>query len=414
MLLSHAGECRDSFGPLDKAVQPSFYPFPNQFIFPSIRVKKTPPDGAVMNFSQYPVSPHPVELPRKDLRQMIRVVRLLYKLSENAVYQALIKPELPASAQINPGHHSVMMGYDFHLSASGPKLIEVNTNAGGLWLACLCDNINASAFPGRLGGILLNSFINEFALFSKNSNARPACIVILDDHPEAQFLYPEMQLFEKLFQQAGIDAVIASPESLIAKSSGLYINGKRIDMVYNRHCDFYLQTAGMQAVCKAWMNAEVCLSPNPYTYGLLADKRRMISWSNPEFLGALGLSHRDRALLAGVIPQTRLLESLASEDAWHTRKQLVFKPDTGYAGRGVYVGDKLTKTKFAELNPHNTLVQQRVLASITKSGNNELFKTDFRLFVYRNRVLSVAARLYQGQVTNLRTENGGFAKVFLV
>ena len=29
------------------------------------------------------------------------------------------------------------MGYDFHLGAGGPKLIEVNTNAGGAFLNAL-------------------------------------------------------------------------------------------------------------------------------------------------------------------------------------------------------------------------------------------------------------------------------------
>jgi len=32
-----------------------------------------------MNYLHYPVSPYYVELPRKDLRQMIRAVRLLHK-----------------------------------------------------------------------------------------------------------------------------------------------------------------------------------------------------------------------------------------------------------------------------------------------------------------------------------------------
>lgn len=367
-----------------------------------------------MNHPNYPVSSHHVELARKDLRQMIRVARLLYRLSENTAYQALIQAELPASALMNPGHYSVMMGYDFHLDTSGPRLIEVNTNAGGLWLACLSADSNALTFPDRVGRALLNSFMSEFALFSQNANARPAFIVILDDHPETQFLYPEMQVFERLFRQAGIDAVIAAPESLSAKINGLYIGNKRIDMIYNRHCDFYLQTAGMRAVHDAWMNAEVCLSPNPYTYGLLADKKRMILWSDPGLMEALGLSPRNRALLAAAIPQTCLLESLTSEEAWRTRKQWVFKPGTGYASRGVYAGDKLTRTKFAELIPNDTLVQQYVPASITHADNDDSFKTDFRLFAYRNRVLCVSARLYRGQVTNLRTENGGFARVLLV
>ena len=40
-------------------------------------------------------------------------------------------------------------------------------------------------------------------------------------------------------------------------------------------------------------------------------------------------------------------------------------------------------------------------------------KTDLRLYAYRNRVLGVTARLYHGQVTNLRTPGGGFARVRL-
>ena len=31
----------------------------------------------------------------------------------------------------------VFMGYDFHLAADGPKLIEINTNAGGAFLNAL-------------------------------------------------------------------------------------------------------------------------------------------------------------------------------------------------------------------------------------------------------------------------------------
>ena len=40
-------------------------------------------------------------------------------------------------------------------------------------------------------------------------------------------------------------------------------------------------------------------------------------------------------------------------------------------------------------------------------------KYDLRLFAYRGRILGVTARLYRGQVTNLRTEGGGFARVTL-
>jgi hypothetical protein len=119
-------------------------------------------------------------------------------------------------------------------------------------------------------------------------------------------------------------------------------------------------------------------------------------------------------VLARAIPQTRWLNALSREEVWATRKSWVFKPDTSYGSRGVYVGDKLTKGKLAELNPDTTLMQQRIPPSLCRVDAQTHFKTDFRLFVYRNRVLAITARLYQGQVTNLRTEQGGFAQIKLV
>jgi len=72
-----------------------------------------------MNHIPYPISPYHVELPTSDLRQMISLVKALYRLSQNCAYQELVANRLPATARLNPGHHAVMMGYDFHLSASG-------------------------------------------------------------------------------------------------------------------------------------------------------------------------------------------------------------------------------------------------------------------------------------------------------
>lgn len=367
-----------------------------------------------MTKSNYPISPYHAELPRHDLRVMIRLVRLLHKLSENRTYQSLLQEQLPITAQINNNHHAVMMGYDFHLSPTGPKLIEVNTNAGGLWLAYLCYQPNAGAFTPRLGNKLLETFISDYASFRQNSAARPELIVILDEQPETQFLYPEMQVFAQLFRQAGIETAIAAPEDVTTKNAGIYLGNKRIDLIYNRHCDFYLETASMSLVRDAWLNAQVCLSPNPRAYGLLADKRRMIIWSNPELLAELGLNQQEITLLGKTIPQTLPLAAISHTETWNTRKQWVFKPDTGYGSRGVYVGDKLTKSKLAELDPDNTLIQQRISPSLTQISTDLAFKTDFRLFVYRNQILAISARLYQGQVTNLRTENGGFAKIRLV
>ncbi|MEC4750085.1 hypothetical protein [Methylomicrobium sp. Wu6] len=367
-----------------------------------------------MNPSSPPVSPYSADLSCRDLRRMIRVARLLHKLSENPAYQGHLESVLPASARFNPGHHAVMMGYDFHLAEAGPKLIEVNTNAGGIWYANLSHDIEATEFSGRLGSKLLKTFFDDYARYLNDPSARPETLAILDENPAEQPLNSEMQVFAALFKKAGIDAVIADPAEIEAKDGGLYFAGKRIEMIYNRHCDFYLESPAVENIRAAYLKGRVCLSPNPRAYGLLADKRRMMLWCQPAIMRDFGLPEAELSILAETVPETRLLASLTPEEAWRTRKQWVFKPETGYASRGVYVGEKLTKHKLAELVLDDILIQQRIPPSLTLGEDQQAFKTDYRLFAYRDRILGVSARIYQGQVTNLRTQNGGFAKVRLI
>jgi hypothetical protein len=92
----------------------------------------------------------------------------------------------------------------------------------------------------------------------------------------------------------------------------------------------------------------------------------------------------------------------------------VFKPVDRFGSRGVLVGEKMTRGRFEQLDPDTTLVQQLVPPSLTGVPGFGDMKTDLRLYAYRERVFGVTARLYRGQVTNLRTAGGGFAAVHVV
>ncbi len=366
-----------------------------------------------MNQAPLPISAFSASITKKDLSSMLKFIGTVTKLANDENYQAQLITELPITGQHPLNHYAVMMAYDFHLSALGPKLIEINTNAGGLWFAYRCYVQQAKQFEGRFAQRLLNTFLTDYALFKQTTTAKPSTLVILDEQPKTQFLYPEMTLFVALFQQAGITALIADPSQLYLKDDGLYIDNQRVDMIYNRHCDFYLTTPSMCHIKDAWLQNTVCLSPNPRLYGLLADKRRMILWSNPQQLAHFQLTLAERQLFADIIPKTQLLSELSLENAWLTRKQWVFKPTIGFGSQGVYVGHKLTKTKLNNLPPEHTLIQQWIPPSVSYNENNLAFKTDIRLFVYHQHPLAITARLYQGQVTNMHTPHGGFAKVVI-
>ncbi|HKL49519.1 MAG TPA: hypothetical protein VJ882_07695, partial [Desulfuromonadales bacterium] len=237
------------------------------------------------------------ELPRTELAHMIRIVRTLDRLSRTESYRRFIAAGLPEAARFNPGHDSVMMGYDFHLTREGVKLIEVNTNAGGgllSYLAHVPDSILAAIdLPGRLKAQLLRSFAAEKGGFNGTEPTQPRHIAIVDEFPAGQFLYPEMKAFAELFRNWGSDATIADPSELDAGSQGVSYKGRQIDLIYNRHCDFYLESAALSGIRAAYTAGTVCLTPNPFTYGLLADKRRMVLWNDADLLCRLGLEKRE-------------------------------------------------------------------------------------------------------------------------
>jgi hypothetical protein len=238
--------------------------------------------------------------------------------------------------------------------------------------------------------------------------------VIVDERPEKQPLFTEMRVFCEWMSEGGLDVHIADPSQLDLKSDGLYLQGEKVNMIYNRHCDFFLEEDALAPIRSAYLNKQVCLSPNPFAYGLLADKRRMILWSDKKIMQTLKFEESELKLLEDVVPSSYLLADWSDDDLWAQRKQLIFKPVTRFGSRGVLPGKGITRKRYNELDPQTTLVQQLIPPSLEKDDEGHDFKVDFRLYVYRNHLVGVAARLYQGQVTNLKTVGGGFAPVRLI
>jgi hypothetical protein len=361
---------------------------------------------------RFPISRIRVPLARVDLQQMLDLLRLSWKLHKTPAYQRLIAAELPETARFDPGYGGVMMGYDFHLTDQGPRLIEINTNAGGAALALRACHGEPRLTPS-LKRRLVQMFEREWADF--NPIARPLKrLVILDEQPQEQALYPEMKRFVGWLEAAGFEVQIVDPSELEADAGGVRLAGLPVDLIYNRHCDFYLEEPALAAIRSAYLARKVCLTPNPFVYGQLADKRRLSLWRQAEKMAALGLDTQEVELLQRLIPASRLFADFEVEELWELRKDKVFKPVARYGSKGVLLGKSVSRKRFAELEPEETLVQDLVPPSQITDADANSYKMDLRLYAWRNRALGIAARLYQGQVTNLHTEGGGFAAVELV
>jgi len=273
--------------------------------------------------------------------------------------------------------------------------------------------LGGSVDPVRLRDELVAMFRNEWRL---QRGERPLkSIAIVDEAPQSQFLYPEFLLFRELFRAAGLEAEIVDVSELRFADGALSARGATIDLVYNRHTDFYFETAATSALRAAYEAGAAVVTPHPRAYALYADKRLLPVFSDASRLRSWGVSEDVLAVLATGIPEARLVDPARAENWWSERKRYFFKPATGYGSKAAYRGDKLTRSTWEQILARPYVAQRIVTPSerTIRVGDVEVpLKLDLRNYVYEGRVQLVAARLYQGQTTNFRTTGGGFAPVF--
>ncbi len=369
-------------------------------------------------------SRQPVYLSTGHARAMARIIGAVDRVALLPAYREAVLAPAPAIARFDPGPTGVFMGYDFHLGPAGPKLIEINTNAGGALLnaylaearqAC-CETLDA-AFPRPPGmAEMERRFLASFATeWRKQSLDRPLVrIAIIDEAPQTQFLYPEFRLFQRLFERHGIAAVIADPAELRWRDGALSHDGARIDLIYNRLTDFDFSGGACAALRAAYLAGAAAVTPNPRAHALFADKRDLVPLTDRGTLQSFGASDADIELIVSGIAKTTTVATADAEALWRDRAKLFFKPARGHGSKAAYRGDKITKRVWADVLAGDYVAQDLVSPSgrgVNVDGVRQDMKVDIRNYCYGSEVQLLAARLYQGQTTNMRTAGGGFAPV---
>jgi len=361
----------------------------------------------------------PVFVPAEGVRAMTRVIEAIEAVVATDAYRSAVRAWAPEIAGFDPGSPGGLLGFDFHLGPEGPRLIEINTNPGGVLINALLVEAQQLCMPTLSAPAVGVADVGEAAVDvllaewdAQAPGGRHGRIAIVDEAPAQQYLYPEFVLFRDRLQARGIGTVICDPQELVYRDGKLQWQGEVIGFVYNRCTDFALAEAASAALRAAYLDRAVAMSPHPASHALYADKRNLALLGDRDFLVRTGVDAQAIETLLQGVPPTEVLGDGNRDELWQRRKQLFFKPAGGFGSRASYRGDKLTHKTWQQMAGTDYVAQALVPPSQRHlSAGDTPLKVDIRAYAYRGFPLLFAARTYQGQTTNFRTPGGGFAPV---
>ena len=354
------------------------------------------------------ISPFAVTLPAAVIKKAEKIISLLFSMREQSSYLNHYQDLIGSRGLKDPGNKSIMMSYDFHLDEEqNLKLIEINTNASFLGLGIEMYKMKGHALPVPDFSLQDLKGCIEEEMRLQNKPAGPDFkVAITDDKPSEQRLFPEFLLYNELFKSWGWESRIIDYQDLFKDFSP--------DFIYNRYTDFFLTDPSSQVLREKFLAKEICLSPNPFEYLMLADKQRLIDWCVPGFLESQGLQGADLELIHKSVPESHDLSTEHAEKLWAERKKYFFKPKNAFGSKQSFRGSSISRKAFDSLLQEETIAQEFVPApelDFESADGPIKLKYDLRCYAYKGKMQLIVARLYQGQVTNLRTPHGGFATV---
>lgn len=354
------------------------------------------------------ISPFDVELPVSVLKQAQDIISAIFSLREKPSYVQHYQDQLTAKQLQDPGNKSIVMSYDFHLNENQDlKLIEINTNAGFLALGFEMYKAKKIAVPVSDFSLeeIADNVQTELKLQNKNAY-QGMKVAIIDEKPLEQRLFGEFLVYNELFKSRGWDSRILDFKDAF--------HNFEPDFIYNRHTDFFLTGPDAKTLRSKYLKKEVCFSPNPFEYFMIADKQRLIDWSQAEFLESNGLNIDQIDIITKTLPKSFDASTANAEEIWGQRKKLFLKPKNAFGSKQSYKGASISRKAFDELIKEETIAQEYVAApeiTVKTPQGPQKFKYDLRCYAYQGRLQLIVARLYQGQVTNLKTQFGGFGCV---
>jgi uncharacterized circularly permuted ATP-grasp superfamily protein len=205
--------------------------------------------------------------------------------------------------------------------------------------------------PSRAG--VLHALLDAFEQWS-GRRERPR-IAILDWREVPT--YSEFLLFERYFQEQGLECVIADPRALEYHDGRLMAGDVHVTLIYKRVLlsELVERCGELSAVVHAVRDGAVCMV-NPFACKLLHKKASLAVLSDER--NARLFDAAEAEAIDAHIPWTRVVEprrtlfdgrpvDLLSFIAEH-REQLVLKPNDEYGGKGILLGWEVGQDAWEE------------------------------------------------------------------
>ncbi|MGO4869320.1 MAG: hypothetical protein ACLPGW_01710 [Roseiarcus sp.] len=376
-------------------------PTSRERFFAALRVAGMPAPG------EFSVTPRHQIVSAAMLAEIAGFIRVFDAVTGREAWRAAALKAAPAIAQTRRREVCFFSAWDFHCPPEGGfQLIEFNDNGSGFLYAAIVNALYYEAAGlQRENAIAPSAAISAFRqtiadMVEREATAffgeRPAeLLLVLDDADSlrAGKFRGELSLLRDLLAERGWRAELASPAETHWDGRRLVFDERPVAFVVNRSTDFFWSSDEFVALRAAYLAERLYAAPNPFTYATRSDKRLLEWLSSPRWDGDLAIDAEERAVLSAHTPQTHRLSVDNVEMLAQAKRDFVFKPLHGFAGRGLIDSAAIGRARLRRLVKHGEgyVAQKRIAKSCIEVDGARLW-TDLRVWAYRGEIVLVSGR----------------------
>jgi hypothetical protein len=346
-------------------------------------------------------------VPAAMLAEIAGFIRVFEAVTGREAWRAAALREAPAIARARRREVCFFSAWDFHCPPEGGfELIEFNDNGSGFLYAAIVNALyHEAAGLARDAAIAPPTGVAAFRraiadLVEREATAffgeRPAeLLLILDDADSlrAGKFRGELALLRDLLRERGWRAELASPGQTRWDGGRLTFDRAPVAFVVNRSTDFFWGADEFAALRNAYLAGRLYAAPNPFTYATRSDKRLLEPLSSSRWDDDLGVEAAERAILNAHTPPTHLLGADNVDALAQAKRDFVFKPLHGFAGRGLIDSDAVGRARLRRLVKHGEgyVAQKRIAKPCIEVEGARLW-TDLRVWAYRGEIILLSGR----------------------